>query len=73
MGSDVAMATAFCRACFAEIRISCLFFTLNWIAMLGIKYFGHHEHYCFEKNVVSDFFGRSVTSPMTSYRFRCKL
>ena len=39
--------------------------------MLGIKYFGHLEHYCFEKNVISDFFGRSVTSPMTSYRFRC--
>ena len=34
--------------------------------MLGIKYFGHREHYCFEKNVVSDFFGRSVTSSMTS-------
>ena len=41
--------------------------------MLGIKYFGHLEHYCFEKNAISDFFGRSVTSPMTSYRFRCKL
>ena len=41
--------------------------------MLGIKYFGHLEHYCFEKNVISDFFGRYVTSPMTSYRFRCKL
>ena len=27
--------------------------------MLGIKYFGHLEHYCFEKNVVSDFF-RSI-------------
>ena len=21
--------------------------------MLGIKYFGHLEHYCFEKNVIS--------------------
>ena len=62
MGSDVAMATAICRACL-----------LNWIAMLGIKYFGHFEHYCFEKNVILDFFGRSVMSPMTSYRFRCKL
>ena len=29
--------------------------------MLGIQYFGHLEHYCFEKNVISDFFGRSVT------------
>ena len=27
--------------------------------MLGIKYFGHLEHYCFEKNVISDFF-RSI-------------
>ena len=35
--------------------------------MLGIKYFGHLEHYCFEKNDMSDFFGRSATSPMTSY------
>ena len=41
--------------------------------MLEIEYFGHLEHYCFEKNVISDFFGRSVTSPMASYRFRCKL
>ena len=24
--------------------------------MLGIKYFGHLEHYCFEKNDMSDFF-----------------
>ena len=37
--------------------------------MVGIKYFGHLEHYCFEKNYISDFFGRSVTSPMTSYIF----
>ena len=73
MGSDVAMVTAIWRACLAEIWISCLFFTLNWIAMLGIKYFGHLEHYCFEKNAISIFFSRSVTSPMTSYRFRCKL
>ena len=51
MGSDVAMATAILRACLAEIWISCLLFTLNWIAMLGIKYFGHLEHYCFKKNV----------------------
>ena len=42
-------STAIWRACLAEIWISCLFFTLNWIAMLGIKYFGHLEHYCFEK------------------------
>ena len=41
--------------------------------MLEIEYFGHLEHYCFEKNVISDFFGRSVTLPMTSYRFRNKL
>ena len=41
--------------------------------MLGINHFGHLEHYCFEKNVISDFFGRSVTSSMTSYIFRCKL
>ena len=73
MGSDIAMATAIWRACLAEIWISCLFFTLNWIAMPGIKYFGHLEHYCFEKNNISDFFGRSVTSPMTSCRFKCKL
>ena len=41
--------------------------------MLGIKYFGHLEDYCFEKNFISDFFGRYVTSPMMSYRFRRKL
>ena len=28
--------------------------------MLGIKYFGHLEHYCFEKKVISDFFFRSI-------------
>ena len=49
MGSDVAMSTAFWRACFAEIWISCLFFTLNCIVMLEIEYFGHLEHYCFER------------------------
>ena len=64
MGLDVAMATAFWRACLAEIWISCLFFTLNWIVMLGIKYFGNLEHYCLKKNIISDFFTRSVTSPM---------
>ena len=41
--------------------------------MLGIEYFGTIEHYCFKKNVISDFFSRSVTSPMTSYIFSCKL
>ena len=41
--------------------------------MLGIEYFGNLEHYCLEKNVIPDFFGQSVTSPMTSYKFRCKL
>ena len=41
--------------------------------MVGIEYFGHLEHYCFEKNVISDFFGLYVTSPMTLYRFRCKI
>ena len=25
--------------------------------MLGVRFFGHLEHYCFEKNVISDFFG----------------
>ena len=24
--------------------------------MLGIEYFGNLEHYCFKKNVISDFF-----------------
>ena len=37
------------------------FFTLNWIVMLEIEYFGNLEHYCFKKNVISDFFSRSVT------------
>ena len=73
MGSAVAMATAFWRACLAEIWISCLFFTLNWIVMLGIEYFGNLEHYCFKKNIISDFFSWSVTSRMTSYKFRGKL
>ena len=41
--------------------------------MLGIEYFGHLEHYCFEENVISDFVGRSVASPMTPYRVWCKL
>ena len=41
--------------------------------MLGIRYFGNLEHYCFKKNVISAFFSRFVTSPMTSYKFRGKL
>ena len=41
--------------------------------MLDIGYFGNLEHYCFKENVTRDFFGRSVASPMTSYKFRCKL
>ena len=41
--------------------------------MLGIENFGNLGHYCFEKSAISDFFGRSVTSPMTSYRFKCKI
>ena len=41
--------------------------------MLGIEYFGNFEHYCFKENVIGDFLGRSVTSLMTSYKFRCKL
>ena len=57
MRSGGAMVTAFWRACLAEIWISYLFFTLNWIVMLGIEYFGNLEHYCFSW---------SVTSPMTS-------
>ena len=73
MESGVAMATAFWRACLAEIWISCLFFTLNWIVMIGIENFGNLEHYCFKKNVISDFFSWSVTSPMTSYKFWGKL
>ena len=73
MGSGVSMATAFWRACLAEIWISCLFFTLNWIVMLGIEYFGNLEHNCLKKNVISDFFSWSVTSPMTSYKFIGKL
>ena len=72
MGSGVAMATAFSRACLAEIWISCLFLTLNWIVMLGIEYFGNLEHCCYKKNAISDFFSWSVTSPMTSYKFRGK-
>ena len=31
-------------------------FTLNWIAMLGIEYFGNLEHYCFKKNDLSQIF-----------------
>ena len=41
--------------------------------MLGIEYFGNLEHYCFKKNVISDFFSRSLTSPMMLYKFRGKL
>ena len=41
--------------------------------MLGIEYFGNLEHYCFKKNVISNFFSRSVTPLMTSYIFSCKL
>ena len=37
--------------------------------MLGIEYFGNLEHCCFEKNVLSDSFSRSVMS----CKFRCKL
>ena len=32
-----------------------LFFTLNWIVVLGVEYFGSLEHYLFEKNAISDF------------------
>ena len=52
MGSDVAMVTAFWRACLAENWISWLFFTLNWTVMLGIKQFGNLERCCFKKNVM---------------------
>ena len=72
MGSGVAMATAFWRACLAEIWISCIFFTLNWIVLLGFEYFGNLEHCCFKKNVISEIFSWSVTSLMTSYKFRGK-
>ena len=41
--------------------------------MLGIEYFGNLEHYCFEKYDISEFAIRSVTSLMTSYRFKEKL
>ena len=41
--------------------------------MLGIEYFGNLENRFFKKNVISDFFSRSATSPMTSYIFGCKL
>ena len=41
--------------------------------MLGIECFCNLEHYCFKRNVISDFFSQSVTSPMTSYKCRCKL
>ena len=41
--------------------------------MLGIDYFGNVEHYCFEKCDISDFFSQSVTSSMTSYKFKGKL
>ena len=41
--------------------------------MLGIEYFGNLEHYCFKKNVISDFFSGFVMSPMMSYKFRGKL
>ena len=73
MGSGVAMATAFWRACLAEIWISCLFFYIKLDSDVWIEYFGNLEHYCFKKNVISDFFSWSVTSPMTSYNFRGKL
>ena len=41
--------------------------------MLGIEYLGNLEHYCFEKYDISDFFGQSVTSLTTSYKFKEKL
>ena len=33
--------------------------------MLGIEYFGSLEQYHFKKNEYSEFFSRSVTSPMS--------
>ena len=41
--------------------------------MLRIEYFGNLEHCYFKKNFISDFLSLSVTSPMTSYKFRGKL
>ena len=41
--------------------------------MLGIEQLGNLKHYYFEKNVISDFFGQSVTSPMTSYKFMVQI
>ena len=41
--------------------------------MLGVEYLGNLEHYCLKKNVILDIFSKSVTSPMTSYKFRYKL
>ena len=41
--------------------------------MLGIKYFGKGEHYCFKKNVISDFSSPPAMSSMMSHKFRGKL
>ena len=72
MGSDVSIATAFRRACFAEIWIFYFIFCrFNRIVKLGIEYFDNFEHYCFAKY---DFYlNQSVTSLMTLWKFKCKL
>ena len=41
--------------------------------MLGIKYFGNFEHYCFDKYDIYNFFSQSVTSSMTTYTLKVKL
>ena len=65
MGSDVAMATAFWRACLAEIWISCLFFyiKLDWYRVFWSPWTLLFWEKCYFR-----FFGRSLT-----YRFRCKV
>ena len=56
MGSDVATATAFWRACFAKIWISCLFCRFNWSVMLGAEYFGNLEHFVLRNFFLLRFF-----------------
>ena len=41
--------------------------------MLGIEYFGNLEHYCFEKYDIWEFFSQTVSSSMTSFKFKGKL
>ena len=55
MGSEVAKATAFLKACFAKFEFL-VYISVNRIVMLGNEYFDNLGRYCFKKYNISDLF-----------------